>query len=277
MKVAKNPEKLYQEVCKLRWSKFLLKSSTSVSNSHNTPVQNEGRLLLALAGGKELTKRQDSCQKKCSVYRARPICCMQLESKILFNSSSLQEDRLWHCHLMILAMLQSLLLRHFAAETAPELTSSDCNCAVPLSSRGRALIAGTMPLSQSLMKPSCRFKEAIPLLEQVVKAAPTLGDSYQTLGLCFEHTDDRRKALDCYLIYAHMHPKVGLHILYFMSFSLQPNLEVALRCFHRRSDITQLYCQNLTKRLHHIRCYIAESYNVSTLGFASLDQLFCRI
>lgn len=52
-----------------------------------------------------------------------------------------------------------------------------------------------------------KFKDAIPLLEEVIRAAPSLPDPYKTLGLCYEQTDNRRKALDFYMITAHMTPK----------------------------------------------------------------------
>ncbi len=56
--------------------------------------------------------------------------------------------------------------------------------------------------------PCYRFEEAIPLLAEVIKAAPNLKDPYKTLGQCYEQTGDRRKALDFYMITAHMAPKV---------------------------------------------------------------------
>lgn len=53
-----------------------------------------------------------------------------------------------------------------------------------------------------------RFEQAIPLLQEVIKIAPSLTDPYKTMGLCYEQTGNNRKALDFYMITAHMAPKV---------------------------------------------------------------------
>ena len=46
------------------------------------------------------------------------------------------------------------------------------------------------------------------MLQEVIKAAPNLTDPYKTMGLCYEQTGNSRKALDFYMITAHMAPKV---------------------------------------------------------------------
>jgi general transcription factor 3C polypeptide 3 (transcription factor C subunit 4) len=42
---------------------------------------------------------------------------------------------------------------------------------------------------------------------EVVRLAPNVADSYHTLGLCHEALGDRRKALNFYMIAAHLTPK----------------------------------------------------------------------
>lgn len=59
-------------------------------------------------------------------------------------------------------------------------------------------------------KELCRFELAIPLLQDVIKLAPALSDPYKTLGLCHEQSGNSRRALDFYMITAHMTPKVIL-------------------------------------------------------------------
>jgi len=53
---------------------------------------------------------------------------------------------------------------------------------------------------------SKEFKEAIELLEEVIKRAPTLTDPYHTLGLIYEEVGETAKAIECYLIAAHLTP-----------------------------------------------------------------------
>ena len=45
---------------------------------------------------------------------------------------------------------------------------------------------------------------------EVIKQAPNLSDPYHTLGLLHEAEENPRKALDFYMIAAHMNPKVEL-------------------------------------------------------------------
>ena len=61
----------------------------------------------------------------------------------------------------------------------------------------------------NLMYATRRYKEASRLLMEVIKAAPNAADPYQTLGLVHEADGDPRRALDLYMIAAHLTPKVG--------------------------------------------------------------------
>ena len=60
----------------------------------------------------------------------------------------------------------------------------------------------------NLMYATRRYKEASRLLMEVIKAAPNAADPYQTLGLVHEADGDPRRALDLYMIAAHLTPKV---------------------------------------------------------------------
>jgi general transcription factor 3C polypeptide 3 (transcription factor C subunit 4) len=52
-----------------------------------------------------------------------------------------------------------------------------------------------------------RFDEAVELLKEVVRLAPNVADSYHTLGLLYDAKGDRDKALNFYMIAAHLTPK----------------------------------------------------------------------
>jgi len=51
-----------------------------------------------------------------------------------------------------------------------------------------------------------QYQEAKELLTEVVRLAPEIPDSYHTLGLIHEHTGDQKRALDFYMIAAHLTP-----------------------------------------------------------------------
>ncbi|CAA0806010.1 tetratricopeptide repeat (TPR)-containing protein [Striga hermonthica] len=52
-----------------------------------------------------------------------------------------------------------------------------------------------------------RFEEAICLLKEVILLAPNLSDPYHTLGLIYTAMGDKKKALNFYMIAAHLTPK----------------------------------------------------------------------
>ncbi|XP_031489895.1 uncharacterized protein LOC116257371 isoform X2 [Nymphaea colorata] len=52
-----------------------------------------------------------------------------------------------------------------------------------------------------------RFDEALNVLKEVVRLAPNLADSYHTLGLVYSAIGDKKKALNFYMIAAHLTPK----------------------------------------------------------------------
>jgi hypothetical protein len=49
--------------------------------------------------------------------------------------------------------------------------------------------------------------QAVELLKEVVRLAPNVADSYHTLGLLYDAKGDREKALNFYMIAAHLTPK----------------------------------------------------------------------
>lgn len=51
------------------------------------------------------------------------------------------------------------------------------------------------------------LEQAIPILESLVRTAPNVADSYQTLGLVYEALGDPRRALSLFMIAAHLTPK----------------------------------------------------------------------
>lgn len=52
----------------------------------------------------------------------------------------------------------------------------------------------------------CR-SQAVDILKEVVRIAPNVADSYHTLGLLYDAKGDRKKALNFYMIAAHLTPK----------------------------------------------------------------------
>jgi len=55
-----------------------------------------------------------------------------------------------------------------------------------------------------------RLDDAVELLLEVVRLAPNAPDPYHTLGNIFQVRGDTRKALDFFMIAAHLPPKVPL-------------------------------------------------------------------
>lgn len=49
--------------------------------------------------------------------------------------------------------------------------------------------------------------QAVELLKECVRIAPNVPDSYHTLGLLYDAMSDRKKALNFYMIAAHLTPK----------------------------------------------------------------------
>ncbi|KAL2633355.1 hypothetical protein R1flu_004834 [Riccia fluitans] len=52
-----------------------------------------------------------------------------------------------------------------------------------------------------------KFEEAVSLLQECVRISPNVADSYHTLGLLYDAMGDRKKALNFYMIAAHLTPK----------------------------------------------------------------------
>ncbi|KAI3465484.1 hypothetical protein Pfo_022147 [Paulownia fortunei] len=52
-----------------------------------------------------------------------------------------------------------------------------------------------------------RFEEAICVLNEVIRLAPNLSDPYHTLGLIYTAMSDKKRALNFYMIAAHLTPK----------------------------------------------------------------------
>lgn len=49
--------------------------------------------------------------------------------------------------------------------------------------------------------------QAVEILKEVVRIAPNVTDSYHTLGLLYDAKGDRKRALNFYMIAAHLTPK----------------------------------------------------------------------
>ncbi|EPS71182.1 hypothetical protein M569_03577, partial [Genlisea aurea] len=52
-----------------------------------------------------------------------------------------------------------------------------------------------------------RYEEAISVLKEVIRLAPNLSDPYHTLGLIYTAINDNKRALNFYMIAAHLSPK----------------------------------------------------------------------
>ncbi|KAL2539019.1 tetratricopeptide repeat (TPR)-containing protein [Forsythia ovata] len=52
-----------------------------------------------------------------------------------------------------------------------------------------------------------RYEEAISVLNEVIRLAPNLSDPYHTLGLIYNEMGDKKRALNFYMIAAHLTPK----------------------------------------------------------------------
>ncbi|KAK6919823.1 Tetratricopeptide repeat [Dillenia turbinata] len=66
----------------------------------------------------------------------------------------------------------------------------------------------TRKLGDATLHYSCgRYEEAISVLFEVVRLAPNLPDPFHILGAVFNAIGERKKALNCYMLAAHMTPK----------------------------------------------------------------------
>lgn len=54
---------------------------------------------------------------------------------------------------------------------------------------------------------TCGNSQAVEILKEVVRIAPNVADSYHTLGLLYDAKGDRKRALNFYMIAAHLTPK----------------------------------------------------------------------
>ncbi|KAK9095770.1 hypothetical protein Sjap_021267 [Stephania japonica] len=52
-----------------------------------------------------------------------------------------------------------------------------------------------------------QYEEAIRILKEVIMLAPNLSETYHTLGLIYEETGDKKKAINFYMLAAHLAPK----------------------------------------------------------------------
>lgn len=59
----------------------------------------------------------------------------------------------------------------------------------------------------TLLYASGRHAEALPLLLDVVRLAPNVSDSYHTLGAIYEAQGEPRRALDFFMVAAHLTPR----------------------------------------------------------------------
>ncbi|KAL3694342.1 hypothetical protein R1sor_007993 [Riccia sorocarpa] len=59
----------------------------------------------------------------------------------------------------------------------------------------------------NLLYATGKFEEAVLLLKECVRISPNVPDSYHTLGLLYDAMGDRKKALNFYMIAAHLTPK----------------------------------------------------------------------
>lgn len=71
-----------------------------------------------------------------------------------------------------------------------------------------AATAVSAPSTLKSLKLMRRNKEAIELCQEVIRLAPNAADAYHTIGTIQEAMGNPRKALDFYMIAAHLPPKV---------------------------------------------------------------------
>ncbi len=61
----------------------------------------------------------------------------------------------------------------------------------------------------NMLYASHRYEEAIAMLKDFIKKAPTIPDPYHTLGMIYEDRQDRTKALQFFLIACTLTPQVN--------------------------------------------------------------------
>ncbi|KAJ7961663.1 General transcription factor 3C polypeptide 3 [Quillaja saponaria] len=99
-----------------------------------------------------------------------------------------------------------------------------------------------------------RYEEAIAVLHEVVRIAPNLPDSYHTLGLVHKSLGDNRKAMDFYMIAAHLTPKDSSFWKLLFSWSIeQKDIGQANYCLSKALTSDP---KDITLRLHRASLYV---------------------
>jgi len=82
---------------------------------------------------------------------------------------------------------------------------------------------------------TCDYSQAVEILKEVVRIAPNVADSYHTLGLLYDAKGDRKRALNFYMIAAHLTPKdivLWKRLASWSMYTIFPNSCIYLTFFH---------------------------------------------
>ncbi|KAK9283298.1 hypothetical protein L1049_011535 [Liquidambar formosana] len=116
------------------------------------------------------------------------------------------------------------------------------------------------------------YKEAICVLNEVVRLAPNLSDPYHTLGLVYNAIGDRKKALNSYMLAAIFSPKDPYLWKLLVTWSIeQGNTGQAKYCLSKAISADP---EDISLRFHHAALYVElGDYQKAAESYVQISQL----
>lgn len=118
-----------------------------------------------------------------------------------------------------------------------------------------------------------RYEEAILVLKEVVRLAPNLPDAYHTFGLVYNAFGDKKRALNFYMLAAHLTPKDSSLWKLLVTWSIeQGNTGQARYCLSKAITADP---EDISLRFHRASLYVElGEYQKAAESYEQISQLF---